>query len=207
MSLDGRRAIAILRGVRPDEVVAVGDALYAAGVRDVEVPLNSPDPFRSVERLRTALAADCRVGAGTVLTAADVRRAHGAGAELIVSPNTDPRVIAATLALGMEPLPGASTPTEAFVAVEAGARTVKVFPGEVVGPAGLRAWRSVLPPDIGLVAVGGVSAETIPDWLAAGAAGVGLGSSLYRPGRTPSEVGALAERVVAVIAEFARRTA
>ena len=207
MAVDGRRAIAILRGVRPDEALAVGEALYASGIRDVEVPLNSPEPFASIERLRTGLAADCRVGAGTVLTPADVRRAHDAGAELIVAPNTDPRVIEATLALGMEPLPGAGTPTEAFVAVEAGATTVKVFPGEVVGPAGLRAWRSVLPAHVGLVAVGGVSVDTIPQWLAAGAIGVGIGSALYRPGRTPAEVRFVAERVVSVIDHFVRRNA
>ena len=207
MSTTGTRAIAILRGVRPDEVVAVGEALYRAGLRDVEVPLNSPDPFQSVERLRTALPADCRVGAGTVLTPADVRRAHDAGAEMIVSPNTDPRVIDATVALGMEPLPGAGTPTEAFVAIAAGARTVKVFPGEVVGPAGLRAWRSVLPPGVALLAVGGVSVDSIPDWLAAGAAGVGIGSSLYRPGRTPDEVRSAAERIVSAIDQAVRRTA
>ncbi len=207
MSTTGPRAIAILRGVRPDEVVAVGEALYRSGIRDVEVPLNSPDPFESVERLRTALASDCRVGAGTVLTPADVRRAHDAGAEMIVSPNTDARVIEATVALGMEPLPGAGTPTEAFVAVAAGARTVKVFPGEVVGPAGLRAWRSVLPRDVGLVAVGGVTVDNLPEWLAAGAAGVGIGSSLYRPGRTPDDVGTIAARIVSAIDGAVRRTA
>ena len=207
MSTEARRAIAILRGVRTDEALAVGEALYGAGIRELEVPLNSPDPFASIERLRAGLPAGCLVGAGTVLTPADVRRAHDAGAELIVSPNTDPRVIRATLALGMEPVPGAGTPTEAFTAVDAGAATVKVFPGEVVGPAGLHAWRSVLPPEVALVAVGGVSVDTIADWLAAGAAGVGIGSSLYRPGRAPDEVGEIASRVVAAIAQFLRRTA
>ncbi len=197
---DGPRVVAILRGITPSEAPGVGEALYAAGFRDIEVPLNSPEPYTSIGSLRSGLPPDCRVGAGTVLRAVDVRACHGSGAQLIVSPNTDPRVIGATLDLGMESVPGASTPTEAFTAIEAGANSVKVFPGEVVRPAGLRAWRAVIPRHVGLIAVGGVSIDTIHEWLAAGAAGVGVGSTLYRPGRPAAEVGAAAARIIATVA-------
>lgn len=196
------RVVAILRGITPGEALAVGKALYAAGIHDVEVPLNSPDPLSSISALRSGLPPDCRVGAGTVLRASDVRACHASGAQLIVSPNTDPRVISATLELGMESVPGASTPTEAFTAIEAGATSVKVFPGEVVRPAGLRAWRAVLPERVALLAVGGVSIGTIPDWLAAGAAGMGIGSTLYRPGRPAAEVAAVASQVIATVTAF-----
>lgn len=197
---DGPRVIAILRGITPAEAAGVGEALYAAGIRDIEVPLNSPEPYASISALRSGLPPDCRVGAGTVLRAGDVRECRDSGAQLIVSPNTDPRVIGATLDLGMESVPGASTPTEAFTAIEAGANSVKVFPGEVVGPAGLRAWRAVIPRHVGLIAVGGVSIGGIGEWLAAGATGVGIGSTLYRPGRPAAEVGAVAARITATIA-------
>lgn len=197
---DGPRVIAILRGITPAEAPGVGEALQASGIREIEVPLNSPDPYASITALRSTLPPDCRVGAGTVLRADQVRDCRASGAQFIVSPNTDPRVIGATLGLGMESVPGASTPTEAFTAIETGATSVKVFPGEVVGPVGLRAWRAVIPRHVGLIAVGGVSIDTIGDWLAAGAAGLGIGSTLYRPGRPAAEVGVLASRIIATIA-------
>ena len=189
--------VAILRGVTPDEVVGVGEVLYRAGVRAIEVPLNSPDALTSVSRLREHLPAACRVGAGTVLSAADVAAAGAAGAELIVSPNTDEDVIGAALDAGMWSIPGAATPTEAFRAIRAGARDVKVFPAETVGPAGVRAWRAVLPGQVRLLPVGGIDARTIPTFLDAGAAGFGIGSSLYRPGIDLDELARRASTVVA----------
>lgn len=191
--------VAILRGVTPDEVVGVGEVLYRAGVRAIEVPLNSPDALTSVSRLREHLPAACRVGAGTVLSAADVAAAGAAGAELIVSPNTDEDVIRATLDAGMTSIPGAATPTEAFRAIRAGARDVKVFPAETVGPAGVRAWRAVLPGRVRLLPVGGIDATTIPAFLDAGAGGFGIGSSLYRPGIDPGELARRASAVVAAV--------
>jgi 2-dehydro-3-deoxyphosphogalactonate aldolase len=174
--------VAILRGISPDEVVAVGRALVEEGMDAIEVPLNSPDPFRSIERLAAAVGDTVAVGAGTVLTVEEVARARTAGARLIVSPNADPAVIAATVEYGMRSYPGVVTPTEAFAALAAGARSLKLFPAPAVGIAGMRAWRSVLPADVELLPVGGVDVTNLGDWLAAGADGAGLGSCLYRPG-------------------------
>lgn len=174
--------VAILRGLDGTDAVVVGRCLYDAGLRTLEVPLNSPDPLGSIAALRDALPEDCLVGAGTVLTAQQVRDCHAAGAGLVVSPNTDPDVIAQTTALGMRALPGAATPSEAFRALDAGATTVKVFPAVQVGPEGLGAWRSVLPPGTALVPVGGLDADAVGTWFDAGADGVGIGSTLYRPG-------------------------
>jgi 2-dehydro-3-deoxyphosphogalactonate aldolase len=174
--------VAILRGISPDEAVAVGRALVEEGMDAIEVPLNSPDPFRSIERLAAAVGDTVAVGAGTVLTVEEVARARTAGARLIVSPNADPAVIAATVEYGMRSYPGVVTPTEAFTALAAGARSLKLFPAPAVGIAGMRAWRSVLPADVELLPVGGVDVTNLGDWLAAGADGAGLGSCLYRPG-------------------------
>lgn len=195
------RTVAILRGITTDEVVPVAQALYEEGFRDIEIPLNSPDPFVSIAAVRKALPADCRVGAGTVVHAADVDRVHDAGGTLVVAPTTNPEVIRRAVELGMEPMPGAATPTEAFAAIDAGARLVKLFPGDIIGPAGLKAMRSVIPHDIGLLAVGGVSAETIPAWVKAGAAGFGIGSSLYTSGRSVDEIRALGREILDVIAQ------
>ena len=160
----------------------VGGCLYDAGFRALEVPLNSPDPLRSIAALRAAIPLDCAVGAGTVLTIEQVRRCRDAGAEMIISPNTDPRVIRETVSLGMQTIPGAVTPTEAFAAIAAGARNIKIFPADQVGPAGLKAWTAVLPHGTGLLPVGGVDASNMGSWRAAGATGLGIGSSLYRVG-------------------------
>jgi 2-dehydro-3-deoxyphosphogalactonate aldolase len=172
--------VGILRGVVPDKVVEVAKILYAAGFRVIEVPLNSPQPFASVSALAGALPADCLVGAGTVLTAQDVQRTHAAGGRLIVAPNCDEQVIGAAIKLGMRVMPGIASATEAFSAVRAGATQLKLFPASSYGPAHLRALRSVLPREIKLFPVGGVTAEQIPGWLAAGAAGFGFGSELFR---------------------------
>ncbi len=139
--------IAILRGVTPSDAVAIGRALYRAGFRSIEVPLNSPEPFRSIQAIRNELPEDCRVGAGTVVTVADVARAHEVGSSIIVSPNTNPDVVRQTVALGMASYPGAATPTEAFTAVQAGARSIKLIRSAAVGTGGMHAWSSVLPGD------------------------------------------------------------
>jgi 2-dehydro-3-deoxyphosphogalactonate aldolase len=188
--------IAILRGVTPPEVLSLAKVLVEAGFTGIEVPLNSPDPFTSVHRLAETYGDDVLVGAGTVLTAPDVRRATGAGARVIVAPNTDSDVITAAVEAGLRPYPGVATPTEAFSAIAAGARSLKLFPSEAVGIAGMRAWRAVLPPDVELLPVGGLDASNLGDWAAAGAGGAGLGTCLYRPGDGPEEVGERAEALV-----------
>ncbi|GHH72443.1 2-dehydro-3-deoxy-6-phosphogalactonate aldolase [Promicromonospora soli] len=190
--------VAILRGVTPDEAVAVAEAIFDAGFDAVEVPYNSPDPLESIRRIRAAGPADRRVGAGTVLSPDDVRRAADAGASLIVSPNTRPDVVAETVRLGLESYPGAATPTEAFTALDAGARAIKLFPSSAVGIDGMRAWASVLPAGTALVPVGGVAAGNLADWAHAGAAGAGLGTSLYGPGDTPDVVGTRAAEIVRI---------
>ncbi len=174
--------IAILRGIRPDECEAVGHALIASGFRIIEVPLNSPDPLRSVERLSAAFGQVALIGAGTVLSEDDVDRVARAGGRLIVSPNMDVGVIRATVARGLVSAPGIATPSEGFAALAAGAHLLKLFPGDLVTPAVLKAMRAVFPPTTLMVPVGGVSATTMPAYLAAGASGFGIGSSLYKPG-------------------------
>jgi len=195
--LDDLPLVAILRGLVPEEAVEVGEALVAAGFRALEVPLNSPRPLDSIARMATALGDRALVGAGTVLTPAEAHAVADAGGRLMVSPNTDPSVIAAARARGMLALPGVFTPTEAFAALAAGADALKLFPAEIAGPAGLKALRAVLPAGTRVYAVGGVSPETIPAWRAAGASGAGLGSALFTPGRSAAEVGDRAAAFVA----------
>lgn len=190
--------VAILRGITPPDAVAVAEAVFAAGFDAVEVPYNSPDPLESIRRIRAAGPAHRRVGAGTVLTPDDVRRAADAGASLIVSPNTRADVVAETVRLGLASYPGAATPTEAFAALDAGARAIKLFPSSAVGIDGMRAWASVLPSGTELIPVGGVDAGNLGSWARAGAAGAGLGTSLYRPGDTPEVVGARAVELVRI---------
>lgn len=190
--------VAILRGVTPADAVAVAEAIFDAGFHAVEVPYNSPDPLESVRRIRAAGPADRRVGAGTVLTPDQVRRAADAGASLIVSPNTRADVVAETVRLGLASYPGAATPTEAFVALDAGARAIKLFPSTAVGTDGMRAWASVLPTGTELIPVGGVDATNLAGWIAAGAAGAGIGTSLYRPGDAPDVVGERATELVRI---------
>ena len=188
--------VAILRGVRPDEVVEHAKALYDAGIRAVEVPLNSPDPMSSITRLATASGSAMACGAGTVLTVAEVEAVHGAGATFVVSPNTDAAVIARAVSLWMDAAPGFGTATEAFAALAAGARHLKLFPATTYGPGHLRQLRAVLPPLVPVLAVGGVTPESFSDWRAAGAGGFGLGSELYKPGQSPAETRAKADGVV-----------
>ena len=197
--------IAILRGITPSEAPAIGAALIDAGVRMIEVPLNSPDPFASIAALQAQLGADALIGAGTVLDVPSVDRLVETGARLLVAPNTDARVIARGVALGLEVMPGFFTPSEALAAIAAGARCLKLFPALSAGPSFLKALREVLPAGTGIWAVGGVDGENMGEWLDAGAQGVALGSALYRPGRSAAEVAAGAAEVVAAWKDARRR--
>ncbi len=191
--------VAILRGLTPEEAPAVGDALVEAGITLIEVPLNSPRPLDSIRLLVDRLGDRALIGAGTVLTEAAVADVAAAGGQLIVSPNTDTAVIRASVAAGLISLPGYFTPREAFAALAAGATALKLFPAEGASPATLKAQRAVLPRDIAVLAVGGVSPENIPTWRAAGADGFGLGSNLYRAGKSAADVAADAARFVSAI--------
>lgn len=179
--------IAILRGVRPDEVEAIGEALVEGGVRIIEVPLNSPDPLDNISRLSARFGGRALIGAGTVMTVGEVDSVHAAGGRLIVSPSTNAAVIAATIAAGMVSCPGYMTPTEAFAAIDAGAHALKLFPAEAVSPAVVRAQRAVLPGDMRIIVFGSVRPDTMARWIDAGANGFGIGSGVYRPGQGPSE--------------------
>jgi 2-dehydro-3-deoxyphosphogalactonate aldolase len=181
--------VAILRGVRPDEVEAIGDALVDAGFTLIEVPMNSPDPLDSIARLARRFTGRAIVGAGTVLRPEDVEAVRAAGGTMIISPNANPAVIAASAAAGLVSLPGTSTPTEAFAALDAGATALKLFPAEGSSPGVLKAMLAVLPKGTRVLPVGGVSPELVAPWLKAGAAGFGLGSALYKPGMTAADVG------------------
>jgi 2-dehydro-3-deoxyphosphogalactonate aldolase len=189
--------IAILRGVRPDEVEAVGEELVAAGFALIEVPMNSPDPLDSIARLAKRFAGRAQVGAGTVLTVDQVAGVRDAGGTLVISPNANLDVIRATAAAGMVSLPGIMTPSEAFAAIDAGASAVKLFPAEAATPAVVKAMLAVLPKGTRILPVGGIAPDNMGPWRAAGAAGFGLGSALYKPGMTATEVGANARAFVA----------
>ncbi len=180
--------IAILRGLRPEEAIAIGRALYDAGFRLIEVPLNSPDPLASIRALRDALPADALVGAGTVISAQACADVAAAGGQIVVMPHSDPAVIRAAKAAGMACAPGVATLTEAYAALAAGADILKLFPAEALSPAVLKAWRAVLRPPVALVPVGGITPESIAPYAAAGASGFGLGSALYRPGDSAADV-------------------
>ncbi len=188
--------VAIIRGVTPAEAEAVGAAILGAGIRIVEVPLNSPDPLKSIEILAKSLGDRALVGAGTVLDAADVARVRDAGGRIIVSPSTFAPVIEATAAAGMVSSPGFYTPSEAFEALRAGAHSLKLFPAEAASPAVVRAMLAVIPRDVPLIVVGGVKPDTMRPWIEAGAAGFGLGSGLYKPGQSAAETGARARAYV-----------
>lgn len=179
--------VAIIRGVTPDEAEAIGDALCEGGIRIIEVPLNSPQPLVSIERLATRLGDRALIGAGTVLAAGQVDEVRSAGGELVVSPNTNLDVIAAGVAAGMVSMPGFFTPSEAFAALPAGAHALKLFPAEGSSPAVVKALRAVIPRDVPLLVVGGVTSQTMRPWLEAGADGFGLGSALYRPGQSAAD--------------------
>jgi 2-dehydro-3-deoxyphosphogalactonate aldolase len=180
--------VAILRGVQPARVTEIADVLFTAGIRIIEVPLNSPDPFTSITKLVAAHGSACLIGSGTVLDVEAVRNTHAAGGRLIVAPNCDPEVIREGLRLGMTVLPGIATPTEAFAAIRAGATHLKLFPAATYGPSHLRALRAVLPARVSVWPVGGVGVTDIPGWLAAGASGFGFGSELFRPEYSSSDI-------------------
>jgi len=185
--LDECPLVAIIRGVTPGEADAIGDALYEGGIRIIEVPLNSPDPLRSIEQLAKRFGDAVLVGAGTVLDPVDVQRVRGAGGRIIVSPDTNTEVIAATAAAGLVSSPGYFTPSEAFAAIRAGATTLKLFPAEAANPAVLKAQLAVIPKDVPVLIVGGVKPDTMKPWLDAGAAGFGLGGGLYKKGQSAAE--------------------
>jgi 2-dehydro-3-deoxyphosphogalactonate aldolase len=180
--------VAIIRGVTPDEAEAVGEAIYEAGIRIIEVPLNSPKPLKSIEKLARRMGNRALVGAGTVLQAEQVAAVKAAGGQLIVSPNTNIEVIAAAAAAGMVSCPGFFTPSVAFVAIDSGAHALKLFPAEAASPAYMKAQRAVLPKDIPILIVGSVKPDMMGRWLDAGANGFGLGSGVFRPGNSVAEV-------------------
>jgi 2-dehydro-3-deoxyphosphogalactonate aldolase len=188
--------IAILRGVKPDEVEAIGEALVEAGFTILEVPMNSPDPLDSIARLARRFEGRAIVGAGTVLRVEDVEAVGAAGGTLIIAPNANVRVIAAAADKGYVALPGISTPTEAFAALDAGAAALKLFPAEAASPAVLKAMRAILPKDARVLPVGGIVPELMADWRKAGAAGFGLGSALFAPGMSAADVGARAKTFI-----------
>jgi 2-dehydro-3-deoxyphosphogalactonate aldolase len=194
--LDACPLIAIIRGVTPDEVEGVGEALIGAGIRIIEVPMNSPDPLTSIARLARRFGTDASIGAGTVLTTDDVHRVAEAGGELIVSPNVDADVIRQSVSAGLVSAPGFFTPTEGFQALAAGAHVLKLFPAEAASPGVLKAQLAVLPKNIPVLAVGGITPDNMAPYLAAGARGFGLGSGLYSPGRSAADVAARARGYV-----------
>jgi len=195
--LDQCPLVAIIRGVTPDEAEPTGDALQESGIRIIEVPLNSPHPLQSIERLARRFDDQMLVGAGTVLDPVDVRRVRDAGGRIIVSPNTNVEVIAAAVDAGLVSSPGYFTPSEAFAAIRAGATALKLFPAEAASPAVLKSQLAVIPRDIPVLVVGGVRPDTMRPWIEAGASGFGLGGGLYQPGQSPAETAKKARTYVA----------
>ena len=189
--------VAILRGVTPARIEGVADALFTAGIRAIEVPLNSPNPFRSIETLARIYGERCLTGAGTVLTRAQVDQLADAGGKLMVTPNTDPGVIARGVEKGLTVMPGFYTPSEGFAAVAAGAKYLKLFPASTGGIGHLLAMLAVLPKTVPVYAVGGVGAGNMSEWRQAGAAGFGLGSELFKPDLSDADIGARARKCVA----------
>lgn len=191
--------IAILRGITPDETDAIGDVLIEAGFRVIEVPLNSPDPFVSIERMADRFGRSALIGAGTVMTPGDVDRVKAAGGRLIVMPHSDLDVVRHAKSAGLAVAPGVATPTEAFAALAAGADALKLFPAEMITPAVVKSIRAVLPKSALLVPVGGISASNIPAYRAAGANAFGIGSTLYSPGKSAAAVKASAADLIAAL--------
>ena len=196
--------IAILRGIAPDEAEAVTEALIEAGITRIEVPLNSPHPLTSIRAMVRGFGSQAQIGAGTVVTVQSVHEVRDVGGSLIVSPNCDIDVIAATKAAGMASWPGVMTPTECFAALKAGADGLKIFPASLIGPDGLKAIRAVLPRMTQVYAVGGAGSASFGTWIAAGADGFGIGTALYAPGMTVDEVKSRATAIVAAYEEAAK---
>ena len=194
--------VAIVRGIRPREILDHAQALYDAGLRGVEVPLNSPEPIESIRRLAEAFGDRMATGGGTVLRASDVERVAAAGGRIIVAPNTAAEVIRRALALGLDPTPGFATASEAFAAIEAGAKHLKLFPAATYGPGHVKQLKAVLPAQVTLWAVGGVGAEDLAAWWAAGARAFGLGGELYRAGQSVAETAEKAGRVMAAVRDL-----
>jgi 2-dehydro-3-deoxyphosphogalactonate aldolase len=188
--------IAILRGLRPEEAASIGEVLYQAGFRVIEVPLNSPEPYDSIRILRATLPADCLIGAGTVLTPEQVGLVKEAGGQVIVMPHSDPKVLRAAKAAGLYLSPGVATPTEAFAALAEGADVLKLFPAEQMGPAVVKAFLAVLPAGTALIPVGGITPDNMQVFIDAGVSGFGLGSGLFKPGMSAAEVAERAEAYV-----------
>lgn len=203
--LDPLPLIAVLRGIAPEEVPAVGDALAEHGFRILEVPLNSPRPFESIRLLAQRHGKACLVGAGTVLRVDDVARVRDSGGEVIVMPHADAAVIREAKRLGMLCVPGVATPTEAFAALAAGADGLKMFPAEALPPAALRAWRAVLPADTLVFAVGGMKPDNLEPYWMAGASGFGTGSNLYKPQAAPDDVRRVAAAFAAAVRGLPKR--
>lgn len=207
MTLDDLLAVgappicAILRGVKPVEALDMSAALIEAGIRILEVPFNSPEPLKSIAAMQAEFGDRALIGGGTVLSVEAVQNLHDAGGRIMVTPNTDPQVIARGAQLGLELLPGFMTPSEAFAAIKAGARHIKLFPAARLGSAYVKAVKDVLPKHVGVWAVGGTGADTIGEWLAAGCEGIGVGGALYRPG---DSVAAVRERAVELVAAWRR---
>jgi 2-dehydro-3-deoxyphosphogalactonate aldolase len=191
--------VAIIRGVTPETAVETGEALVEAGIRIIEVPLNSPDPLRSIEQLAKRFGDEVLVGAGTVLTVEQVAEVRDSGGALIVSPNMKPDVIRASVEAGMASCPGFFTPSEAFTAINSGADALKLFPAEAASPSVVKALKAVIPPKVPILVVGGVTPDSVSRWLAAGADGFGLGSGLYRPGQSASETAEKARAYVKAV--------
>ena len=191
-----RNLIAILRGVRLQEVEAIVEALLTEGITKIEIPLNSPEPYMSIEKMVRLFEGQGVFGAGTVLQLEQVEKLAAIGTQMIVSPNCKPELIHATKALGLLSYPGVMTPSEAFAALDAGADGLKLFPGEIVGPTGLKAMRAVLPESIDCIAVGGVNPDSFSQWVQAGATGFGLGSAIYKAGDSPTIVRRKAREIV-----------
>ena len=195
--MNHRHIIAILRGITPPETLEVCDALVLAGITMIEVPLNSPEALRSIEDAAKMFDGRALIGAGTVLSRADVDAVADAGGQLVVSPDTNPAVIGATIERGMTSYPGVFSPTDAFTAIRSGATALKFFPAEVLGPGGIKAMKAVLPPEIPLYAVGGANPDNFAEYFAAGCAGFGLGTYIFKPGMSAADVALRATAAVA----------
>lgn len=191
--------VAIIRGVQPQEVEEIGDAIRRAGIGIIEVPLNSPDPFNSIEKLAVALGDDCVIGCGTLITKKNVARVADAGGKIAVTPNTRPAIIKRCIKHGLIPMPGWATPSEAIAAYQAGARYLKLFPAATYGAGHIKAVKAILPTDCNILAVGGVGPAVADEWLAAGVDGFGIGSEIYKPGMTAEQVHQNAAQVVQAI--------